>query len=146
MEWRGKRFPVACLQTVLFCSCLTKDKTSITVSQRLVLYYRGKKKKNISRACSYIGIKHHGPPGHSRQKLRGHAQFLPFSQTSPSRDTHGIHQQPLLTPPLTHLLHPCISLHPRTSSLACPTSTASRSGLPRLLLHLPPVYSPKVPL
>lgn len=145
MEWRGKRFPVACLPTVLFCSCLTKDKTSITISQRLVLYYR-KKKKNISRACSYIGIKHHSPPGHSRQKLRGHAHFLPFSQTSPSRDTHGIHQQPLLTPPLTHLLHPCTSLHPRTSSLACPTATASRSGLPRLLLHLPPVYSPKVPL
>ena len=110
------------------------------------MYLEHFKKKNISRACSYIGIKHHSPPGHSRQKLRGHAQFLPFSQTSPSRDTHGIHQQPLLTPPLTHLLHPCTSLHPRTSSLACPTATASRSGLPRLLLHLPPVYSPKVPL
>ena len=146
MEWRGERFPLACLQTVLFCSCLTKDKTSITLSQRLVLYYTKKKKKNISRARSYTDIRHHGLPGHSRQKLRGDVQFLPFSQPSPSRDTHGIHQQLLLTPPLTHLLHPCTSLHQRTSSLACPTTTASRSGLPRLLLHLPAVCSPKVPL
>lgn len=88
LEWRGKRFPLACLQTVLFCSCLTKDKTSITISQRLVLYYRGK--KNISRACSYTDIRHHGLPGHSRQKLRGHAQFLPFSQPSPPETHMGL--------------------------------------------------------